>query len=327
MSVVRTQTRFNDPPSFQDHVQEEVTVCWRWCVKIYHQHSDLVTNLGLFAVNTTILVSKIFEEIPKMIPRGCYVALNFTGVFWLNIQFRDLIKNGEDLYQSIIDEDMEGIVFTAAKVTVKSLNILLTGSMLAAAVITLVGFPEIALSMYAIMQPFAIFSVLVGLGTDVYDHKKNSALASQFTQIETLDEKVKTVMDCFLKQLMDVKSSEKNTLAKHTFRQLDHYTVEQMKETIKKSHPNISGEELIKAIPEEKITKLFSAIKEAFLQKQKFMEANLGLMTLGYLSMGICRVWPGSVIQSSVTWGMSLLYTSKKVWEKYLQSEWQKQVL
>ncbi len=322
MAVAEIQRGF----TFQDHVQEEAKACWQWCVKTYHEHSDLISNLGLFALNTTILASKIFKQIPKIIGRGCYVALNFTGVIWLNIQLRDLIKNGKDLYQSILDRDMEGFVFTASKVAVKSLNILLTGSMLAAAVITLVGFPQIALTMYSVMQPFAIFSMLVGLGTDVYDHKKNSALERQFTQMEAQDKKVKGVMNCFLKQLFNVETSDKSTLAKLTFRQLDHYAIGQMKKALRKAHPTLSNEELIQAIPKEKIKSLFDSIKDALLQKQKFMEANLGLMILGYVSMGICRIWPDTAIQSSVTWGMSLLYTSKKIWEKYLQREWQKQV-
>src|SRR5690606_33909951 len=132
----------------------DVRQAWRWCVTVYRNHSDLVSSVSIFTMNTAILAAKLFRQIPKEVGHTAFFALNFTGLIWLNMQIRDLKKTGDDLHASVREDDFEGMVFTAAKVSAKALNILLTCSMQAAAFVTLCGLPHIALSMYGVMRPF-----------------------------------------------------------------------------------------------------------------------------------------------------------------------------
>lgn len=299
---------------------------WKWLVRIYHHHSDLITSLGIFTLNTILLASKIFKEIPHLLHRSCYTALSFSSVMWLNIAIRDLIKNGEDLYHNLKAKDLEGIVFSAAKVTVKSLNMILSGALIAASIFSLFAFPEIALAMYAVMRPFSLFSLAVGILNEVYDYKKSDSLADRITQVSQKPEKVERVMRHFLKRLYHEKDSEaespEKSLARHAFKQLDHYLLESMLENITKKYGDKSAEILIETLDRQEINSLIQTLEAGLKQKRQYTQANLGLIGAGYVSMGICKIWPDSLIQSSVTWAMSLLYTSKMIWQKYTAPKW-----
>lgn len=297
---------------------------WKWCVTTYHDHSDLITSLGIFTLNTILLASKIFKQIPHFIHRSCYVALSFSSVMWVNIQVRDLLKTGNDLYHSMQEKDMQGIVFTAAKVTVKSLNMLLAGSLMAASVVSLCAFPEVTLAMYAVMRPFSLFSLVVGIGTEIYDHRKNASLIGKFNRTAKNPEKVQRVMGHFLNRLYSEKDRERNTektLAHHTFRQLDHYVIETVKTSLFEKHGAETASQAVDSLGEQGMRDLFHTLRRGLKQKRDYTKANLGLIVLGYLSMGICKMWPDSLIQSSVTWGMSALYTGKMIWRKAKHSD------
>jgi hypothetical protein len=331
MTITAPTIRFREVSTPWNTFSRHTQRCWNRCVTIYRSHSDLVSGLGLFTLNTSILASRIFKQIPSFVQRSAFTALNFTGLIWMNMQIRDLGKSGEDLWFNLRAGDGEGIVFTAAKVVVKSLNILLTGSMLAASIASLCSYPQIALSMYTIMRPFALFSLYVGIGTQIYDDRKNKALHRQLTHIEDQPDKVRAVMTCFLKRLYKesptVVESREHRLAYHTFNQLDHHSMEALIEGFQKKYAAENSEKLMNILSQETINEHFHQLRNALNQKTQFTQANLGLLALGYACMAVCRMWPDSLIQSSVTWGMSLLYTSKLIWQKYLQSEWNARVL
>ncbi len=274
---------------------------WENIVRVYRRHSDLVSQITLFTLNTAIAAAKVFEQIPKIIPRSSLTMLNFTGLIWINMQISSLIKSGKDLILCAKAADFEGFVFTAVKVAVKALNLLLTGSMLAASLVALAGSPQITLSMYAAMQPVAMISFMLGIGTDVYDYEKNGALAQQLEKMTLNQEKVTTLAGDLLK-LLEGKAS-KNTLARHLICQLDHHSLEALKET----HHKMTSLEMVQKI------------KEALALKRSYTQAHLGLIVVGYAGMGICRLWPDTLVQSAVTWSISLFYTAKLIWQKTTQ--------
>lgn len=326
MSAITPTSSFDNIFPQPRHKQTTTQRYWKRCVKTYHNHSDLITSLGIFSLNTVILTSKIFKQIPHLVHRTCYAALSFTGVMWMNIQLRDLVKNGNDLFDCIKEKDMEGIVFTAAKVSVKSLNILLTGALLAASIISLCAFPEIALAMYAVMRPFSLFSLVVGIGTEIYDHRKNASLLNAFKRTAEDPTKVQRVMKHFLYHLYHKKDQEsrcdERKLARHTFRQLDHFAIEAVHNNLLKNHGVKTANQAIKKLDDQGINELFNTLHVGLKQKIQYTEANLGMIIIGYLSMGICKMWPDSLIQSSVTWAMSALYTGKMIWQKAKHHEW-----
>lgn len=280
-----------------------------WCKNMYYRHSDALSSLSILALNTTLVASRIFQNIPRIIERSANTLMNFAGIVWLNIQWRNLIKKGEDCLFAFQAKDWQGLIFCAAKVTVAVLSILLTFGTFGACLITLGGLPELALSMYLLMRPFSLFSLILGIVVDIVDYKINSDLNNKMIVIlnSNSDKKIQTVMSSFLKLLRKKEGAGLNKLALHTFRQQEHYTLEKMKE------------ELGQLQSQEDYKKLFESLKQAVENKLLFTKANFGLIALGYLSMGICRMYPESLIQSLSLWSMSLLYTAKLFYEKHLR--------
>lgn len=178
--------------------------------------------------------------------------------------------------------------------------------------------------MYAIMRPFSLFSLLVGIGTEVYDYKKNGDLIRKITVIEKANDRglrTQNIMRHFLNRLISSKENKEpndpdKQLARHIFRQLEHFTLETFKGEIQKKHPKI----LDKLSPDD-AKKLFSALTKALQDKQIYTKTNLWLIALGYMGMAICRLWPETLVQSSTTWGMSFLYTSKLIYQKTQQAK------
>lgn len=299
-------------------IENETRSVWEACRTIYQRHSDLLSQLTTLALNTVILASKIIQKIPSIIPRFANTALSFTGLLYLNLQVRDLLKVGGDLVDSIKTKDLEGIVFVSARVTVKALNILLGIGMMGATLVALCGFPAVALAMYGIMRPFALFSLFIGIGLEVYDYKKNGALLKKFQKLEHCPEKISKVVMALREQIQkktnkSVCSKEEQRLVLHTFRQLEHFRVDALRKEFfeEKLFGEGGGEE-----------KLFEKIKTAFEQKRVYIQANLGLISLGYLCMGICKMWPDTLVQSATVWGISLLYTTKLIYQKITQIQW-----
>jgi len=182
------------------------------------------------------------------------------------------------------------------------------------------------LAMYTVMRPFSLFSLGTGILTEIYDYKKNNSLCGRIKVAARKPEKVEKVMRHFLKRLYHEKdrteeSSEKR-LARHTFKQLDHYVMETLRENLGKKYDVDTVDQLMGVMNQSDLNALIHKLRTGLKQKRKYTQANLGLIVLGYLSMGICKMWPDSLIQCSVTWTMSLLYTSKMIWQKCRHSEW-----
>ena len=67
--------------------------------------------------------------------------------------------------------------------------------------------------------------------------------------------------------------------------------------------------------------KLFYGIKDGMQNTQAATKANLILTSLGYISMGICRAFPDTLIEMFTRWSMSVLYTDKFIYEKFFQAD------
>lgn len=249
------------------------------CCKKLEPHTDLISSVSILTLNTIMVASKVFEQIPAIIPRTSLTLLSFTGVLTLNIQARELMKQGKDFILAKNADDRMGMIITAAKVSMTATDILLTVTMFAASVIALVGHPEVTLQMYATMRPIALTSLLARITLDIRDFFENRTLITELK-----------------KHQEDRIIDERMSLVRRAIRQLDHQTLKAIK-----ANGEISWKKLHRAVE----------------IKQQFTQANLGLIAVGYTCMGISRAYPDSLLQHGLNLGMCSLYTAKLLYKKY----------
>ena len=311
--------------------KQTVSNARKWCAGILDKHTDAISSFGYLTLNSCILASKIVDKIPVFLPRLSLVILNGGGIIWLNIQVRDCSKSFRDLQLAVRCKDYQGMLLTACKTAVKAMDTLLICTMLAASVFALAGFPGITLTIYAVVRPIALVSLATGIGLQISDYFKNKALIKKLERIsqeENADKRVADIMKYFV-MILNKKASkdtigEERKLAVCLIRQLEYSTVETFQEEIV---PKMRDPNYLNSLEGESAQKLFYNIKLSMENKQKMTKASLGLMSLGYVVMGVNRVYPDTLLQSSLTWGISMLYTTKLVIQKYQNYKLHKRIM
>jgi hypothetical protein len=304
-------------------VKQKAAVGWHWCVKVLDKHTDLISSVGILAITTCLFAAKIYSSIPSIIPRLSRFVLNFGGIIWLNVEVRDFRKSCRDFYLATGIRDLQGLVVTAAKVFVKASDILLTCGMFLASAVALGGFPQMTAGMYLAMRPIAIVSLGMRIATEVYDYFANEKLLQMLRRISQLSHQYSLrqgIMRCFfeclyLSRKTDILSlfpKKVKKLSVKLLRQLDLATLETFRENLSKN---------IREDPYRKNLKLFYSLKESMQNKQAMTQANLSLIALGYFSMGICRIFPDTLLEMGFRWGMSVLYTDELLRQKFFQAD------
>lgn len=289
--------------------------------RVLDKHTDIISNLGILAITTCLLASKIFEKTPKILPRLAMIVYNYAGIIWLNVQVRDLIKSGKDLSRAIELKDAMGVVETAAKVFVKSVNVILTCVFFAGSVVSAFIFPQASLMIALSIRSFSLACLAVNVASDIRDYFANQTLLKRLEKMEADPNGslvVCKVMACFLEIVKEVKPSEQSYgwkeeryLADRLVRQLDTYTLETFKESLAedRKEKNILADTL----------KLFHGVIDGMQCNQGVTKANLSLTALGYVSMGICKAFPDSLTEMATRWSMSVLYTDEFIQRKFFQ--------
>lgn len=298
---------------------------WDTAHYLLDKHTDLVSSVGILAISTCILAAKIFKSTPAFIPRTANLIFNYGGIIWLNDQSRDLSKSCKDFTRSFENRQYVGMVETAAKVVYKAINILLTCVNFTAAVVTAVGFPHVSLAMYMAMRSVGLTSLALNIVADVRDYFVNNQLLTELDGLEKKasdDRQIAKVMTCFIETILEPKHvacqgleqwKEEALLADKLVRQLDIYTLMTFKESLAKPKKDVD--------PRHESTKLYYAVQDSILSRQCYTKSNLFLTSLGYVSMGICRAFPETVLEKSVRWMMSVLYTDEIIRQKIFQSD------
>lgn len=291
---------------------------WRWSVNVLNKHTDMISSGGILIITTCLLADKIFKGIHPFVPRLALAVFNFGGIIWLNVQMRDLLKSGRDLERSLYLRDWPAFIDTAIKVFLKTTGVLLTCGTFGAAVAALVGFPQVAVGVYVVMKPLGLANLFVTIATDITDYFQNESIVRKLEKMETgegaADRLIKTAA-CFFEILQKkFKHSETRTeefsLAHRLVRQLDTQTLETFQENWNTASAEKAREASIRR---------FFAIKDSLVNRQAGTRANLSLIGMGYISMGICRLYPNSVQEMFSRWVMSVLYTDELIKQKLFQ--------
>lgn len=310
-------------PDWTESVRQNIANGWRFSVRVLNKHTDLISSGGILIITTCLLAAKIFKNIPPLLPRIALVVFNFGGIIWLNIQARDLLKSIEDLSRNIQSYDWKPCVEVAAKVFLKATNILLTCSIFCASVVAVAGFPWVLSMFYLTTQPLGLTSLAMSIATDLYDYFANKQLLKEMDSLENqpkAGQRITKVMDGFLENIFPqtiASQSHKNKIEKsfanRLVQQLDMFTLETLKESLPQQQ-NISDAQLKKF-------ELFFKIKECMINKQAMTKSNLSLISLGYVSMGICKLYPDTLIEMATRWMMSVLYTDDLISQKLFQAD------
>lgn len=304
-----------DASSIKSYFQQPI----RWTKRILDKHTDLISNLGILAITTCLLASKVFEKTPKILPRLAMMVYNYGGIIWLNVQLRDAIKSGKDLWRAIEGKDYAGMIETAAKAFVKGVNIILTCVIFGGSLASAFLMPQASLSIALAIRSFSLTCLAINVASDIRDYFANHTLLKQLEAMEAHPEGsllIGKVMVCFLEIIKQVKvsspMSNEKRLADRLVRQLDTYTLETFQESLgqdrKEKHP------LVDAL------KLFYGVVDGMHSNQATTKSNLSLTALGYFSMGICRAFPDSLVEMTARWSMSVLYTDAFIQRKFFQA-------
>lgn len=302
----------------EDWVKSKVTFVKR----VLDKHTDVISNLGILAITTCLLASKIFERTPKILPRAAMVVYNYGGLIWLNVQARDLMKSVKDLSRSFQTTNVAGLVETGAKVFVKGVNIFLTCVIFSGSVISAVAIPEASLAIALSIRSFSLSCLFINILSDVRDYFANEALLQRLEELDATTDGsllIGKVMVCFLEIVKNLETPSKISsewkeewkLADRLVRQLDNYTLETFKESLEADRKEKNP--LVDAL------KLFYGVKDGMRSNQGSTKANLSLKALGYFSMGICRAYPDSLIEMVARWSMSVLYSDEFIQRKFFQ--------
>lgn len=298
---------------------------WHWTIRLLNKHTDLISSVGILAITTCLLAAKIFKNIPVFLPRLARIVFDFGGIIWLNVQVRDLFKSCSDFKRACQTREFIPLVETAAKVFLKTTNILLTCVIFATSVVAAIGFPQMTLALKLALRPLSLTALAISIAVDIRDYFANQSLLKELSALEQGIHSHRTitkVMVYFLENITKSKSKriiahwpEERRLADRLVRQLDTFTIETFNECV--------GKQQVKDVRLEAF-KLYFALKDSMQNKQAGTKANLSLTALGYISMGICRAFPDSLLEMSTRWGMSVLYTDDLIRQKLFQSDLEK---
>lgn len=266
------------------------------CRQVYREHSDLVFQISIIALNSMVLISKVYSKESPLFAKFTYASYNFVGVIFINRQIKDLTKSCKDFKYCLQAKDREKIIISALKTSYLAINILLTGSLFVAAIFSLFSYPTIAITIYSIIKPFAIYSLVVEIGAQLYNYKINQDLKVKFKSINS-DQKIEKIAKHFIslvKQENCPEEIDKNLkkFSLHIFCQLDDYMIKQLK----------------KNVSEIDLNSFFDKLKTDIDKRCTFTKADLALMATGYACLGVGRLWPESLAQSAANLFISVLH-------------------
>lgn len=297
--------------------------------KLYNKNSNLISSFTNLALNTILLASCLIKRIPPIVPRVSFTLLSFTGMISINMQGRDWSKHMLDCRLALRFRTYPTLLLTAARVCVKGTNILLTCGLFAGAVIALAGYPQVSLTMFQVMRPIAMAALAGTISGEFIDYGSNKRLLGRLGAVHTqsdADAKIQAVAQNFIfmayqppyrkmdpRIRLEAGKQAEQMLALDAVRQMEEWALDSFKQGLA---AQAIGRHSI--LTNAQSLHVYTGIEKALAQTQTMTKANIGLTTLGYISLGLCRLFPQTAIQYSLTLAMSLLYTGKMVYEKHL---------
>lgn len=268
------------------------------------KHCDLARNLSMVALNTIMLASKIFKNVPSILSRSALVCLNvFSVYYWKDYEIPDWIKHVRDLRYAIHYHEVLPAFLTAARVFIKGLNILLSGGLFAAALIAFAGYPALMITMYGIMQPISLVGLLGTLSGEVIDYFENGRALAKLKEFERVAtaKKIDDFVQCFLKLSHQSVKEKPPTYSDASVLHLALYSVRQFEQY---NYYSFDVNRINKTTEE-----IFQLITSQLKTNQNRVDENVYLTCYNYLCIGIMKLYPDDLIKYVLSLSSSILFT------------------
>ncbi|MGA8165530.1 MAG: hypothetical protein WB791_11025 [Waddliaceae bacterium] len=106
---------------------------------VYHNHSDLLYQIGMLFLHTVVVVDHLTDSIPAKIVISSNKLFECTGLVSLNLQYRVLLKNLSDFANAVREGNYSPMVATATRVVTKAFDIFTTCALPLASLASLCG--------------------------------------------------------------------------------------------------------------------------------------------------------------------------------------------
>lgn len=301
-------------------------------VKFYHYNNALLQQISLLSLTTCVLASKIFSSIPKIIPRASLSLLNYVGIIYLDSQVMHVCKSIRDASIAIKEKDYTGLFTLSLKIYVKATDVLLTSASFVFSLLALGGVPQVGLIAKVVMRPISIIGWLLSSLNSTVDFYQNKDLLRRFKNLksETKEDYQNfiSLLVCKVLRIIEPEGAKKlepislnvsvdvdkkiSNFAMLTVRQLEEsslreFSADLLAQLEKDPHFSMSW---------EKNLRYFKGMQTRIKEKNQQMTLGTGLSILGFIGLSVGRVFPDSLADWGMRWGISSLYTAKMVWKK-----------
>lgn len=270
---------------------------WRGrAYRLYHKHSDLVSQYSRLFLNSIILAGKLPTGIPLALPRAAFAWMSYTGITYTNIMVRGVCKTANDFKYAFKASDWKAAAYTLVRTAVKVTDIVMMFIMFGASLVTLAGFPATSLAIYASMRPISMASLALVISDEIIDFLDTKDILDTCGEDEP-PQRMEHFEAYALDQPLDA-AALGDERARSMVRVLEEHAL-----GVFQDHP-------------QKIKHCYHEVRKAVDQKHRTTIENIYARIFGYFSLAVCRYYPDSLIQATLTWGISLYYTEKMVREK-----------
>lgn len=256
---------------------------------------------------------------PSAIADLSLVLLKYSSILFINSQVLHLQKSIYDLHLALKFRDGQGILFTAAKVAVKALNIFLTCMGLLIPTANLFGFYQLASGCFALVVPLSRTGWLLGCMNESNDYFQNRRLGSELDHLNP-EKRQKLIVDFqSLRNSTYRQSINKPSLALRLIRQSEGSTQEIFVRVILKWK--------ISRLTPQKIEQIIKEFQLSLVKKNDLTETGGWLSAVGYASMHISKLYPEGILEWSLRWSLSMLYMIKSLHKKDFQNRLEQRIL
>lgn len=288
-------------------------VVWLLCT----QDSDLLMSLTVTALDTCVLAAKLFSAVPQTVGYGAKVLLSYIGEISFTAQIRLLLKTVSDLKDVIVERRGVGVVVVAFKVAEVASTLLLSAGTTLASMAAFMGRMELVGVLYSVLRPWGVALTLVSVALEGYQYYANRHLLRELSDLSVKpmsDERSLFLLKSLREPQRACTDPRYHPLRSKIVQQLDREAWRVLQEALQKGLG--TWEAPLNEEQRLKVRELVAVLKENSRKKTTLAESSVALTALGYLSMGLCRAYPDTLLQASLLWSLSVLFTSKLLYRK-----------
>lgn len=257
---------------------------------------DIRFSVSLLAINTLVLLGRVFEEFPRILTNSSYAALNYVGLTSIDYQFYSTLGNVRYFLKTLKSGNFHAMSYMGTSSFYKSVGLFFTVGGTVAATATLVQYTAIATAIYSIMKPFGIASIIANVGIEVSKYYMQNKAVKVLEETKDLD------------QLADICVKEDfNSPASDLLLTLDARTLAVFQEKL----PEIQKLYWWSRAP--KLKKLFGVTLDTMKKQQVTSTESLFETSSGILLRGLIKVYPAGKVEAIINWGCSTYWTRKEV--------------